>query len=431
MPEDALISSLLPEAGLYPNARLSWLIELGFVLAVRSLYRTEMITEPGCRPTPGALIISNHKRESDVPIVCVALCRRKGLRFSDPLPFFAMREDLLDRHALTNLLVKWPRPIAKMLGLIPLRWLFDGARTIPMRRLREFMFGNAIDALIEGGFGEAAPEQLLNARGQREVIARTGALPDHLRDITHDAMGSDWRRCWGLRRLRMSALRRIEGEFRSTVNAQLGSFAAVLDLGHSLYMAPEGAISLDGHFGRVRAGPWQVSRRRTSPPLILPLSVSYDALRPGRMRVVVHGAAPRLAPQLSDQRRFGEILRQTLLELCVVTPSHLLAWWLCNGSERFAEADVAQWLERGCDDARGRGIGLDPLWSRTDVASLVHRRLAWMRRKRLLAREGHRQWLNVWPRDTPPGWDKPAATVRYLANALTDFAPEFARTLRQ
>jgi len=426
---DAVNFSLLPEAESYPHPGLSWLVELGFDLTVFSLYRVEKMLEPGCRPTPGALIISNHQRESDVPIVCATLCRRKGLRIFEPLPFFAMREDLLDRRALANLLAKWPRPIAKTLGKIPLRWLFESVRTMPMRRLREFMLGDLIEALIEAGLGDAAPDAVLNARGQREVVAQMQILPEHLRDITREGMGPAWRTYWGLRRARLSALRKIESDFRATVDTQLGSFAALLDRGHAVYMAPEGTISPTGRFGRVRAGPWRVSRRRATPALILPLAVSYDALGPGRLRVVVHGAAPMRNPDLSDQCRFGDMLRKTLLRLCVLTPSHLLAWWVCHGPERFAETDLVRWLERGRDAAHHAGIGLDPLWLRISGAALAKERLQWMRRKRLLERGADGTWSNIWPRDTNPGWATPAATVPYFVNLLMDFAPEFAQAL--
>src|SRR5690348_14374824 len=194
--------NILPESETYPHPRLSWAIELSFDVTVRGLYRVERMLKPGCRP--GTLVVSNHQRESDVPIVCSALVRRRGLRILDPLPFFAMREDLLHRDALFNLLAKWPRPIAKALGKIPLGWLFRGVRTMPMRRVREFRLGDTVEALVAAGLGDEPPQAVFNPRGQREVIARMQDLPAHVRDITRDAMGQGWRTYWGLRRLRLS-----------------------------------------------------------------------------------------------------------------------------------------------------------------------------------------------------------------------------------
>jgi 1-acyl-sn-glycerol-3-phosphate acyltransferase len=424
---DAMNFSLLPEAEYYPHPKLSWLIEMGFDLTVRSLYRVERILQPGCRP--GTLVVSNHQRESDVPIVCAALVRRSGLHILDPLPFFAMREDLLHRDALFNLLSKWPRPIAKTLGRIPLGWLFKGVRTMPMRRLREFTLGDTVEALIVAGLGDEPPDAVLNARGQREVMARMQSPPEHVRDITRDAMGKAWRTFWGLRRLRLSAFKRIAPEFRKTINAQLDSFAALLDRGHSLYMAPEGTISPTGRFGRVRAGPWRVSRRRASPALIMPVGLSYDALGPGRLRVVAHGGASLRNPDLSSQCRFAAQLRDILLALCVLTPSHLLAWYLLHGPKRFTTIQLAEWLERSRDAAHAAGVGLDPIWKRSSGAIIATERVRWMRRRGLLEHGGGETWRNVWPRDSAPGWESPAAVAAYFVNSLTDFAPDFAQSL--
>lgn len=417
----------LPEAELYPHPKLSWLVELAFDFTIGSLYRIERLLQPGTRP--GTLVISNHQRESDVPIVCSSLVRRRGLRILDPLPFFAMREDLLHRDALFNLLAKWPRPIAKTLGMIPLGWLFRGVRTMPMRRLREFTLGDAVEALIAANLGDQPPQDVLNARGQREVIAGMRELPKRMRDITRDAMGKSWRTYWGLRRLRMSALRRIEKEFRKTVNTQLDSFAALLDGGRSLYMAPEGTISPTGKFGRVRAGPWQVSRRRASPVLIMPVGLSYDTLGPGRVRAVVQGGATLRHPDLSRRCRFDEELREILLALCVLTPSHLLAWYLRHGPETFTTAQLAAWLERGRDAAHVAGVGLDPIWMHCSGEMLAQARMPWMVRKRLIERSDSESWRTIWPRDSAPGWTTPAAEVAYFVNVLTDFAPGFAQSL--
>jgi 1-acyl-sn-glycerol-3-phosphate acyltransferase len=419
---------MLPEAEFYPHPKLSWLIALGFDFTVGALYRVECMLQPGFRP--GALVVSNHQRESDVPIVCSALVRRRGLRLLDPLPFFAMREDLLHRDALFHLLWRWPRPLAKALGKIPLGWLFRGVRTMPMRRTREFTLGETVEALIAAGLGDESPEAVLNARGQREVIARMQTLPEHVRDITRDALGRAWRTYWGLRRLRLGVLQRIAPDFRKAVDTQLDSFAALLDRGHALYMAPEGTISPDGRFGRVRAGPWRVSRRRTSPPLIMPVGLSYDALGPGRLRVVAHGGSALRAPDLSSQDRFGAELRDILLALCVLTPSHLLAWYLRHGPRRFTTIELAEWLERSRDVAHASGVGLDPLWKRSSGQIIADERIRWMRRKSLVEHRGGETWDNIWSRGSAPGWDTPAAMVTYFVNSLTDFAPDFAQSLR-
>ncbi|HJU26261.1 MAG TPA: hypothetical protein VJ722_06280 [Rhodanobacteraceae bacterium] len=414
----------LPDPDAYEHPRLSWLIECGFEVAVRVLYRSEKVLPPDFRLHAGTLIVSNHQRESDVPILATALCRHDGVRILDPLPFFAMREDLLRRDALARLLWTWPRWIAQTLALIPLHWFFEAIRTRALRRVREFTLGETLEALIACGLGDAAPETVFNERGLREIAAQH-PLPERVRDIEP---GAAWRTYWGLRRLGLPALSRLVPPFRRTIESHLECLTKLLAAHRTLYIAPEGAISPDGRFGRVRAGAWEVCTRVPATPGIRPVALSYDALAPGRLRVVVCAGALE-PPQARSRREFDAELRRRILALCPVTPSHLVARFLRDGPGRFAMADLADWLRRGRDGARDMGLILDPIWSRRTPPELTNDRLRWLRRKRLVERKGD-AWCNLWPRDAAPGWGAPENIVSYLANSLEDFAPQFARALR-
>ena len=415
----------LPDPEAYAHPRLSWLIEFGFEATVWALYRREKLLPPDFRLHAGTLVVSNHQRESDVPILATAMCHRNGLRILDPLPFFAMREDLLRRNALARLLWTWPRPIARALALIPIGWFFDAVRTRPIRRLREFTLGETLDALIAAGLGDASPGEVFNARGLREIAAQNEKLPAHLRDLE---LGAAWRTYWGWRRLRADARRKLEPQFRQTVAAHIECFVSLLAERHTLFVAPEGTISPDGRLGRMRAGAWEICRRLQTPPQILPLALSYDALTPGRLRVVVKAGTPA-APDLRSRRAFDADLRARIVRLCALTPSHLLAHWLSAGPQRFTTGDLCDWLQRGVDVAREEGLTLDPLWLRRSCEDLVHERMAWLERKRLVVRETD-GWRNRWPRAAAPGWDAPENVVRYLANSLEDFAPQLTQRVR-
>ena len=408
----------LPDPEAYEHPRLSWLIECGFELMVWALYRREKLLPPDFRLHAGTLIVSNHQRESDVPILATALCRRDGVRILDPLPFFAMREDLLRRDALAKLLWTWPRWIARTLALIPLAWFFEAVRTRPLRRLREFTLGETHEALIDCGLGDAAPAAVFNARGLREISAQQDPLPARVRDIE---LGAAWRNYWGLRRLRLDALSRLAPGFHQAIESHLEVLAALLAAHRTLYIAPQGSISPNGHFGRVRAGPWEVCTRLRAPPGIRPVALSYDALAPGRLRVVI--CVGELAiPQLQSHCDFDAALRARILRLCAVTPSHFIARFIRDGSARFATEDLADWLRRGCDAARNAGLILDPLLSRGSHLELARERLDWLRRERLVEYDAG-AWRNCWRRDAEPGWGAPENIVPYLANSLEDFAP--------
>src|SRR5581483_5115851 len=412
----------LPDPEAYDHPRLSWLIEGGFEITVWALYRRENLLPRDFRLHGGTLIVSNHQRESDVPILATALCRRDGARILDPLPFFAMREDLLRRDALAKLLWTWPRWIARTLALIPLRWFFAAIRTRPLRRLREFTLGETQEALIACGMGNAAPQAVFNARGLREIAAQQDPLPGRVQDID---LGAAWRTYWGLRRLRSDALSRLVPRFHQTIESHLDCLTALLAARRTLYIAPEGTISPDGRFGRVRAAPWEVCTRLPAPPGIRPVALSYDALAPGRLRVVVCAGALE-APRLRSRREFDADLRGRILKLCALTPSHAIARFLRDGPPRFATEDLASWLQRSSEGARDASLILDPLWSRRSPLELARERLDWLWRKRLVEREAD-AWRNRWPRNAAPGWGEPENIVSYLANSLEDFAPQLLR----
>ncbi|MGH8428427.1 MAG: hypothetical protein ACRES7_10680 [Gammaproteobacteria bacterium] len=418
----------LPDAEFDPHPRLAWLIECGFDLVVSTLYRKEKMLPPGYRLEPGTLIVSNHQRDSDVPVLTTVLCRREGVHIRWPLPFFVMREDLLQPHTLGNLLAEWPQPLPTLLGSIPLAWLFRIIRGEPMRRLREFSFGETLNSLLDAGLGAADPVTVFNNRGRREITAALGKLPLRLDQIDPRRLGKLRQSFWGLRRLRVASLQILKPEFRTTIAAQLARFAALLDAGRTVYFAPEGTISGTGKFGRIRIGTRRLYRLAAHPPPLLPLALSYDPLGPGRLRVIVHVGEALRNLDSSGERIFAVGLRHAIQRLYAVNPSHLIAHFLTAGPATFTTQEFAAWLRRAAATVSAAGFTLDPVLARSAPETLATERLAWLKRKKLVAREPA-HWHNRYSRDAAPGWRKPPNVVRYLANALEDLAPELVRNL--
>jgi hypothetical protein len=235
------------------------------------------------------------------------------------------------------------------------------------------------------------------------------------------------RACWGLRRLRREARARIAPSLRAAVATQLRDLASLLDAGHCVCIAPEGKTSEDGRFGRVRAGTWQIRRLAARAHPVRPVALSYDALRPGRLRVIVHGGAP-LAHVASSARGFAAQLRRSLVALRIVTPSHLLARYLVAGPSVFTTAELAEWMRAARSAIGAAGLTADRMLAAAPLEAQVQRRLRWLARTGIIQRERGR-WRNAWPRTSEAGWRTPANIVRYLDNALADLSPELHRTL--
>jgi 1-acyl-sn-glycerol-3-phosphate acyltransferase len=403
----------LPDAERDPHPRRTWLAECAFDLTVRALFRKEEILPADYRLDCGTFVVSNHQRDADVPVLTTVLCRREGFHIRWPLPFFASREDFFQARFLERLLYAWPWPLRRLLGAIPLGWFFRIVRCQPLRRVREFTLKDALRELPR----DYDLAEALNARGQREVGAKpkAGEQPVKLR-------------FWGLRRLGREARQRLAPDFRLNVTAQLEYFASRLDAGRSVYFAPEGTISGDGRLRRVRAGPYRVAQLAAAPPPILPVALSYDPLGPGRLRVIIRVGEPFQSRASDNRAAFDAILEREIRELYPVNASHLLGRFLMVGPETFSRETLSQWLRQARECLRKTSLTLDPALLRADCDRLAERRLGWLERKGLVKRDGV-QWHNCCPRDVPPGWDRPAAMVRYLDNALDDYLEALAPDL--
>lgn len=415
----------LPDAELDAHPIASWLMQLGFDAWLRAFYEREIVLPENFHIAPSTLIASNHQRDVDGPMLGLVLAQRRGLRFAWPLPFYAAREDLFRPGILARLTVAWPHPISAFLGRLSLAWFFPLGRAEPMRRVREYTLGEALRALQDAGLGDADAASLLNARGRRE-LGVSGATPLH--EALAQASPAALEQWWGLRRLSTHAIGTLAPGFRATVDAHLEHFAGRLDRGRSVYFAPEGTISKDGHFCRVRAGFFRLVHKTRQPPWVQPMGLAYDTLAPGRSRVVVKVGTHFRADTALSRCDFNASLRRTILDLAPITPSHLLAHWLLHGPAAFTLDEMMAWMERGLDAVRGVHQAIDPLFARKSIASLVRGRLRWLERKGLILRAGY-SLRNTCSRNVAPGWQTPAHIVRFLDNQLADIIPDRERAL--
>ncbi|HEX7324567.1 MAG TPA: 1-acyl-sn-glycerol-3-phosphate acyltransferase [Rhodanobacteraceae bacterium] len=415
----------LPHPGVDAHPRGSWLLALGFDLWISAFYRRTVVVPPDFHIAPGTLIASNHQRDVDGPMLGTVLVRRRALHFEWPLPFFATREDLFRSGILARLTVRWPRPVSALLGRVSLAWFFPLGHAEPMRRIREFTLGETLRALVDAGYGDADCATLLNARGRRATGITPGALSVRAAVARRDLPLEGW---WGLRKITCAALAQLAPTFRATIDAQLAHFARRLDAGSCVYFAPEGTISRNGRFGRIRAGFFRLARMARVAPWIQPMALTYDVLGPGRPRVVVRIGDAFHADAGLERGAFDAMLKQAVTALAAVTPSHLLARFLLHGPATFTQDQLAGWIAQALATLRDNQRPLDPLFAHVRLAALVRNRVRWLERQRLVVRAGG-HFRNVCPRDAAPCWHTRAGIARYLDNNLGDLVHDTAQTL--
>jgi len=226
---------------------------------------------------------------------------------------------------------------------------------------------------------------------------------------------------WGLRRLRIEALRTLNPAFRATIAGQIGRLVELISTGRVVYLAPEGVTSRSGRFGTMRAGAWQVYRRCVPPPPVLPVALSYDPLCSGRVRAVVGVGQTLPAIDAACRRDFDARLRVEILRRSAVTCSHLASRFIAVGPREFTTRTFARWLVHAGQATRQAGLTLDPLLTHASPVTLARKRLSWLERRSVIAR-ARGGWRNRWSPDVQPAWGTPAAVVPYLHNALDDLA---------
>ncbi|APZ44388.1 1-acyl-sn-glycerol-3-phosphate acyltransferase [Acidihalobacter ferrooxydans] len=351
-----------PSTGLryWGGALLGTLIVRSAQLALR----IEVLGKEHLRHAHGALVVSNHRRDTDGPIVGGILLQPRGLRFQGQEPFYAAREDLFRPGFLGQYLQDYPKPL-HVLRHTPIARALRAMQFRPLRRIPEYSLGELLeDFLLQ--FGDLPLEEVLQPAWVERFAAALRRPPTALR--LSDALRAPPElryQTQAFRRLRRHALRRIAPYQRQVIARQLRDLTEVLDLGQSLYLAPEGGISMDGHFHRPRqALHYLLNASRRTPP-VLPLGISYDPLHPGRTRVIVRIGEPLCELAGLSRRETDLRTSQAIRRLWSINASHLAAHYALRrpagpGSPKLARR-LDLWFAAVTEWARARDLPLDPL----------------------------------------------------------------------
>lgn len=402
---------------------------LTFDKIVRSLFRIEESGLPEEVPRP-CLIVANHRRDADIPVLGVFLGRARGREISGVLPHFVAREDLFEPgflwHYWRSPWLAGPRLVSP---LIPLERILRVFKAHPIHRIPEQSLAIVLND-VRRYLGDRQLERVLNrfwaarlSEAGAELSQSISWLLERERDSAFaELVGGGW----GHRRLNLETFREFKPVERARIAAHLGVFERALVAGEAVMVAPEGANSPDGHFQRPRAGPWHLASGAPGELPVVPVGLAYDPSASGRrMRVFVHAGTPFRAGDFADRRRFDDAVAARILRATTITGTHLAAHWVLRaapgdalphaGFESFA-ADFARAL-------RAAGLRVAP-----DAGAQAGRRLRWFARAGLVRFDGRGP---VRSDLSPPaaGWETRSALAVYLRNELasaTALAPDVA-----
>lgn len=356
--------------------------------------------------TPATLVVSNHRRDNDGPLLASVLLRRQDGRFIAPIPHFAAREDLFERGFLAHYLRRCPaslRPLLKMIDLSP---CLVGA--YPLQRTHECSVAKALQDVITY-LGDMPATEALRPQSLRNLATKLKFDPQSftISQLLHDYEHKLWRRHYGYRHLRLAVFRRIRPHLHDLIDHQIDHFTQLLEHGQVLILEPEGRLSLDGALRRPRAALHELINRPNRPVRVLPISITYDPLTTGRRRIFID-----IQPELS---RLGGVSRRVLDDRvtasirfgCRVTGSQLVAGFLLSLSgprDAWSERTLIRHVHAAAQRCYEAAIPVDPcLQNQQDCELRTRDILAWGHRTGFLASK-KKGWLHTATPGLSPPW---------------------------
>jgi 1-acyl-sn-glycerol-3-phosphate acyltransferase len=294
------------------------------------------------------LIVSTHRRETDVPVIAPLLYfggrlwRYRGERMS-----FAARDDMF----LPGFFAGFPPDLSprarRLLYPIGVGRFLPRVQVHPISSASVARAGELLDSRRESPLGEVVPVGLVDQFRSR---AADRGLPHPQR--SGDALRGDYADLlWqSVTREQVPDLDGFWGARAATAAADFRRLVELVRAGGSLLVFPEGRPSPDGEIGPLRRG-LAALVRRARPSWFLPIAPAYDPLRRGRTRVVVT-VGPRVEPPGEDvEAATLELLRRATPLTC----GQYVAHELLSGRDPDAEG-----LEHAVDDARSELRPVDP-----------------------------------------------------------------------
>ncbi len=315
--------------------------------------------------SPSTLVVYNHRRDADTPIIGNVLFGHHGLLSKTARPTFVAREDLFRPGFLANYLDQWPSPVRSVLshlGLQPFLWALQA---YPMRRIAERTLGEVLEDVLLL-FGDLPLDQVLKADWvkQFEQLAKPEDTPITVQRALMFRFRPLLRQGYGLTKLTRHSFRAIKPHEREVIDAHLQLFVKLLESGESLQLAPEGAVSKDGGFARIRAGLHVLLNRPRTLVRVLPVGITYDFMTSGRSTVFVN-----VGQEMTDLRGLRSSdasarVAKAIWAQSTITASQLASQLLATirnrGGTTTTESELLQYVASEAERWSEEGLYVDP-----------------------------------------------------------------------
>ncbi len=393
----------------------------------RRVYRIEARGLENFTHAPSTLVVANHRRDADGPVICSVLLQRRGLKLRGVVPSFVAREDLFRRGFLADYLENWPATVRLLLARLDLSAFLRFMQAFPMRRVPERTLGEVLEAVLQQ-FGDLPLDEVLKPswveafRGQAPAgdasVGIKEALARRYRPLLRTRRG--------LARLTLRRFQALKPSERAAIDSQLEFFVGLLERGGNVQLEPEGVVSVDGHFSRLRAALYQLINRSRVPVRVLPVGLTYDFMMPGRPKVFVN-----VGPEMTDlqgisRRETDSRVAAAIAAQWTVTASHLASRLLMTARDRGASVTSDELITYVGVEARrcaAAGVIVDPLLlDLRTCRKRIRGYLAYGLRSGVIETCGVGRYCAGQSLETPrPNWTERDGAIDYLNNELSSF----------
>lgn len=297
-------------------------LALSFWLVGRTVFRVRVRGLEHFTNEPATLIVTNHKSDFDLLLLVPALSRAHGGQGPIRRLAFVAAERMFQPAYFSTYLLPRPRWLSRLLYPVNLSAALQGLHAYPIGHARRRKLGAHLRAL-RAWLGNA-PLQALFAHAVEDVlpgIAKEARIEDALRWRFVQALDAEYD--FSIFKPELEKKLRehhLEGIFRD-----LARFAALLDQGDPLFLAPEGDLSHDGSLGQLKAALPRLIGMTQAALKVLPVHLTYDTMATGRATAFVS-----IGPQLDDVQRWPKAqlkkqIRQRIQTLGTITLPQLAA----------------------------------------------------------------------------------------------------------
>ena len=334
-------------------------------LGLRTFNRIEVNGLENFTRSPSTLVVMNHRRDSDGPIIAGVLLLRRGLAVKGVMPYFVAREDLFYKGFLKEYLETWPHMVRELLSFIKIRSLLSALQACPMRRIRERTLQEVLKDVLniygDHPLAEVLKPNWVEQFNKLAPSSERGTLS--LRKVLTNRYAPLLQQYYGLRKLTRSFFTAIKPYQKQIIELQLRHIVELLERGDTVLLTPEGKTSIDGCFDRFRAGLHILINRPRAELRVLPVGITYDFMTTERMNVFLN-----IGRELTDLKgltrrdtdaRVAKAIRARLTVTASQLASRILLSFRSKGGS-FMAADLVERVGIEAQHCAEAGAHVDP-----------------------------------------------------------------------